>query len=202
MTREPSAPTDAAIDRDDVTETPLDALRAQAAADPALPPFVRKLLAEGAPLEAIRLDGYGRWWHEGHPIDHPRVRALFHRSLARTEAGTWVLRVPPYTYPVLVDDVGHFVVRLIRDADGWSTLSSTGQREPLDPTTWMTDGDAWLGVRIHGGRDPARLVGAAHQTALDAIDADEDGWFVALDGDDGDVARIGPRTPDREGRES
>lgn len=179
----------------------LAALRARAAADPDVPPFVRRLLDEGARLEHIRLDAYGRWWHEGQPIDHPRVRTLFDRSLHRTAAGTWVLIVPPYTYPVLVDDVGRFVTQL-RDTDsGWQLELSTGEAEPLDASTWRTDGDAWLGVRLQCG-DEARLVGAAHQKALAAVDIDDDGWFVALDGPDGDVARIAMRDAARPGRES
>jgi hypothetical protein len=83
---------------------------------------------------------------------------------------------------VRVDDVAHFVVRLQDSADGWVLHLASGEICALDPMTWCTDGEAWIGVRVHDGAHEARLVGSAHQTALEAVDFDQDGWRVRLPG--------------------
>ena len=101
-------------------------------ADATLPEPVRKALLAGMPLERITLDADGRFWHEGDPIDNPRIAALFHRSIERTPGGTYVLHIPPFTYPIEVKDTPYFVTRVEVAGDGAHILLSDGTTEELD----------------------------------------------------------------------
>lgn len=156
----------------------LAALRDAAMNDPDVPENVRGFLRGGAKLDALRLDAFGEWTFNGSPVAHPRVRKLFSRSLSRTAAGTWVLSIPPYTYPVLVDGVGRFVHRLRGDRPEGELGS--GEWVPLNLGTLETDGGAYLGVAVDG--QPARLVGAAYRALSDGIDHDDQGWLVEWNG--------------------
>ena len=87
------------------TERPTEALtavRRAALQDPDLPSGLRRALESGAALEDIALDDRGRWWHEGVRIEHKRLSTLFHRGLEQTNSGTWLIALPPYSYPVHV----------------------------------------------------------------------------------------------------
>ena len=62
----------------------------------------------------IRLDGDGRFWHEGAEVTHHGLRAAFWRWLDRNPDGRWVLRLDDKRFVYLdVDDVP-FVVRSAR----------------------------------------------------------------------------------------
>lgn len=159
-------------------DSELDALRAAAVDDPDVPEAVRGFLAGGAKLDALRLDDRGRWTYNGTPVQHPRVAALFARSLHQTTKGTWVLRVPPYTYPVLVEGVGQFIDRVRSDLSEGHT---TGDRwVELNLATLETDGEEYLGVRIDGRA--ARLIGPAYQSVAAEVEADDDGWALCWNG--------------------
>ncbi|MCA1664059.1 MAG: hypothetical protein LC659_07310, partial [Myxococcales bacterium] len=54
----------------------------------------------------IRLDGEGRFWHEGAEVTHQGLRAAFWRWLDRNPDGRWVLRLDAQRFVYLdVDDV-------------------------------------------------------------------------------------------------
>jgi hypothetical protein len=157
----------------------LAALRASAAADPEVPETVRNFLERGAPLEEIRLDAMGRWWHQGEVFENERLSALFHRSLRRTLAGTWILEIAPYSYPVLVDDVGRFAHKLrARDGVLWAERLDGGSEE-VDPTAIVTDGEHFLGYR---GADGAlrRFVGDAWHDVSALIDGEPGSWTICV----------------------
>ena len=95
--------------------------------------------------------------------------ALFSRSVHRTPAGTWVLRIPPYTYPVLVDRTGLFIDRIHATAAGeLQGRSSSGGWQTLDLATLHTDEDDYLGVRLDG--IPARLVAQAYRDIAEVLE--------------------------------
>ncbi len=110
-------------------------LLSEALADDTLPEPVRRALSSGKHLERITLDAEGRWWHEGDPIDHPRIADLFHRSIERTPGGTFVLHIPPFTYPIEVRDTPYFVRQVTIAADATPPVHlrlSDGSEEALD----------------------------------------------------------------------
>jgi len=120
----------------------------------------------------LRVDAQGRWWHEGEPVAHERVAALFSRGLGwRPRAGGGLLdgeatlTVGAQWCYVECDRTPFLVTRLTLDHDHeraeeggagearlWATLN-TGAREEV--------GGAWLEgevlfVELAGGA-PARL---------------------------------------------
>jgi hypothetical protein len=156
---------------------PLDALRAAALVDPEIPEDVRGFLRSGARLERLSLDRLGRWSFQGGAVEHSRVLALFNRSLHRTAAGTWVLRVPPFTYPVLVEGVGRFIRRLGSDSEGWFGTTTGDVRVPLRGAELITDGERFLGARVND--ELHRFIESAHQDVLSMVELDPDGRWRA-----------------------
>ncbi len=185
----------ATASNDDAIDDGLNRLRRQVIADTDVPVALREALAAGAALEEIRLDAAGRWWHQGERFSHPRLIALFSRSLVCTARGTWLVQVEPYSYPVAVDDVGFFVTGARPDGDGWLLRLSDGSEERLDPATLRSDGDTWLGCLVHAGHDEARIVDGAWIGLAEAIDdGDEGGWRLRRGADSWP---IGARAPFR-----
>lgn len=161
----------------------LDDLRQQTIDDPEVPEMVRRFLKGGAPLEDIRLSAYGQWRHEGDRFENKRLANLFHRSLKRTSKGTWVLEIPPYTYPVTVELTDTFISRL-------ETLSTqtrgrlVGDPDPerwvtVDLATIYTDGDDLLACRADG--KAARLVDSAYRTLAERLDVRGETYVIRLD---------------------
>jgi uncharacterized protein len=156
----------------------LDELRSQALADPDVPEGVRRALEAGAALEEIRLDARGRWWHQGEPFVHARLIALFHRSLARTPAGLWLLHIAPYSYPVVVDGAGRFAHRLHRDAAPWTLELLDGGSLAFRGETLWTDGEDGLYVEDEAGQT-VRLIEQAYRVLTESLEEDASGFSVA-----------------------
>src|SRR5690625_4529667 len=89
-----------------------DDLRAQVIQDEGIPATVRKFLAQGAPLEDIRLDRYARRFHQGRPFINQHLARLFHHSLNQPDQATWFLHIDPYSHPVAVELTNTSVDRL------------------------------------------------------------------------------------------
>ncbi len=163
----------------------LEDLRSAVVDDPDVPERVRGFLSGGAALDDITLGADGRWRHEGVPFSHSRLAKLFHRSLSQTAAGTWILTIPPYTYPVSVERWGHFVQAITSSApgDGRKDLTATfadGSKEPLDTATLATDGDEVITAEFARGQ--ARLIDAAYRTVTANLDHDGAGYTVEIFG--------------------
>lgn len=159
----------------------LEALRRRVLDDPEVPGLVRTFLERGAKLDDVRLDARGRWWHEHGPVENDRVARLFAMSLQRTKRGTWILEVPPYTYPVSVEDCGWFVDRFPLAHDAGAGHLTDGSEVDLRRATWVTDAETFFGVRLVDGR-LARFVGAAHENVLSRCDVDGDTIVIDVDG--------------------
>ena len=150
--------------------------------DPTLPEVVQNFLRSGATLEEIRLDAHGHWTHEGQPFDNPRLIALFSRSVDRTEGGTWVLKIDPFTYPITVEDTGFFV-RAVQ----WSTSPPTlhlsdGTTEALDLETIDYQSGGRLYCSIRDGRFRARFKRSAYHTIMTHLQ-ERDGDIYLVVGD-------------------
>ena len=159
-----------------MTQSDLDRLRAQALTDPSVPEPVRAALLRGAALEEIRLDATGRWWHQGEPFIHRGLQRLFYRNLHQSDGGTWLITLPPYSYPVIVEGCGRFIIR-IRDRGTHVEATELDERRVL--STWdtlWTDGEDVVGLALDG--QPARCIGAAHATLLADVDVEDQGEWV------------------------
>lgn len=159
----------------------LEELRRQAANDPGIPEGVRNFLLKGASLDSIRLDAFGRWFHQGEPFINLKLANLFHQSLYRTASGTWFLQIPPYTYPVSVDLTDRFVNKLL---DETSTprarlIGNPDASTPLDLRTLYTDGNSLIACIVQGS--PARLVESAYRDILEKIDEVNGEYFVTFE---------------------
>lgn len=158
-----------------------DALREQVIHDEGIPATVRKFLSQGAALEDIRLDAYGRWFHEGEPFINQNLARLFHRSLRRTDQGTWFLHIEPYSYPVTVELTDAFIDRLKNvqqhtyahfvgdDRDQWTAISL----EPL-----YSDAQEILAIE-HGGR-AVRFVKQAYRDLSEHLAFEGEGFALQL----------------------
>jgi uncharacterized protein len=161
------------------------------------PEFFRFPAPEGASREStIRLDGEGRFFHEGNLVEHPGLAAAM---------STWIRRHPDdgrfilsngydWTY-FTVDDAPFFVRRL--DPDGgkaWLELSD-GTREEWDPgRSFVGEGGALYAevkAKAEGGPFLAKFTRHA-QASLEPL-------LVPVGGEpavslSGRVVRIGKRT--------
>lgn len=155
----------------------LQDLRAQTIADGEIPPKIREFLAKGASLEEIRLDEFGKWFHEGEAFVHEGLSRLFHRSLRRTSAGTWTLVIEPYTYPVIVEKTGRFIRRLYTSDGALSGEDILEQRIEIRPDSLFTDGQTFIASDLGGGQ-LARFIESAHHDLLELIDVSADGAWI------------------------
>ncbi len=114
---------------------PLPAAIARLLADETLPAPVRQFLAAGGQLEQIVLDEQGLWSHQGEPFQNPALIALFSRSLVRTPGGTWLVHIPPFSYPVEVRDTPYFVRSARCAGDAVVLHLSDDSEERLEPAT-------------------------------------------------------------------
>lgn len=162
--------------RDQERGMDLNELRHRTLLDPNIPQGLRRALEAGASLESIHLDARGRWWHQGEPFINQRLIDLFHRSLHQTQAGTWLLTIPPFSYPVTVEHTGRFVHRVERRGEDYFLLTRDGREVSLDPARLSTDGVDGLFTDIDG--QTARLVDDAWKALSPLVDQIDGGWVL------------------------
>ncbi len=151
--------------------------------DETLPEVVKDYLRQGYELEEIRLDATGKWTHEGLDFENPNLIDLFSRSVDRTEGGTWVLEVGPFTYPITVEDTGFFVERIDLDKSPPRLHLSDETTEELDPTTLEYKPEGRLYCEVKGGDFRARFKKPAYYALADHF-VEEDGIVYAQFGAD------------------
>lgn len=159
----------------------LEQLRQQAILDEQIPEAVRKFLTAGAPLEDIRLDRFGRWFHEGEPFINQKLARLFHRSLQQTDHGNWFLHIEPYSYPVTVELTDLFIDRietLSTNTRGHFIGDLHEEWSPLRLQKLYTDGKDLIACQ-HEGR-PLRFVETAYRDLLEGLEEHRDGYAVRL----------------------
>lgn len=127
----------------------------------------------------------GSWSHEGVSITHPRLRAVFDRSVRYLpEADRYVVQVGRFRGQVEVEGAGFFVRSA--DPERGEVVLSDGTREPLDPATLeLVDGVLHCRVKreLAEGGLPARFTRAA-QAAL---------WLAVEERDGAPVLRLRDR---------
>ena len=154
--------------------------------DRTLPEVLRRIIESGVELKEIRLDRDGRWWFDGSEVEHPRVQQLFHRSIDRTEGGTWVLEVGRFTYPITVEDAPFMVLGVTVGPSGGcgteetavvSVRLSDGSSEAIDPETLIYREQAGLYVQVKQGRFEARFARGPYHELLSLLDEDDRGGY-------------------------
>lgn len=124
---------------------------------------------EPAELEKLRenshihLDMEGRFWHEGAPVEHPRVALLFHQGLGRSPDGRPTLTVGRTWCYVTADGP----LYRVRDAACWEDEGRVGRlarcvlrlddasEEELAPATLAWNDRGILTARVKAGRELA-----------------------------------------------
>lgn len=129
----------------------------------------------------------GRFTHEGFPLLHARLRALFERSVRYLpEEGRYVVQVGRFRGQLEVEEAGFFV-RAVDLARGTVALSDRSE-EPLDPATLRPsalDPDALLCTvkrALVAGGLPARFERGAQAELLLAVEEAGDGLALRLAG--------------------
>lgn len=129
----------------------------------------------------LRLDRELRWWHDGAPIEHPKIVEAFNVGLAPAEDGRFILRfgadwcfveVEDAAYAVLVVDVapeGRLFVRL-----------SDRTAEELDPATLELGPDGVVRCRVKAGRAKARFSRDAQFALGELLEATEAGLSLRV----------------------
>ncbi len=128
----------------------------------------------------------GSWTHEGHPIQHERLRAAFDRSVRYLpDERAFVVQLGRFRGLIEVEEAGFFVRELAGDTG--DLLLSDGSREAFDPATLEAsprDG-AWL-CRVKRDLVPdgllARFSHAAHAEILEHVVAGPEGPVLELGG--------------------
>jgi hypothetical protein len=117
------------------------------------PDFFRFPAPEGRSREStIRLDGVGRFWHDGRLVEHAGLSAAFHAWISRhPDDGRYVLSNGyDWTY-FTVDDAPYFV-RALRVEDARIVLLlSDGSEEAWDPETTRTANNGALYAVVKQG---------------------------------------------------
>jgi hypothetical protein len=125
----------------------------------------------------LLLDAQLRWFHDGEPIQHPRIVELFNESLVPTDDGRFQLRVGKDWAYVTVEDAAYLVTGI--DATETAVFLRLSDRtgEALVPATLVLSADGVLSVQVKQGRARARFSRAA-QVALGALLEESEGGLV------------------------
>lgn len=119
----------------------------------------------------IRLDGDGRFWHEGAEVTHHGLRAALWRWLDRNPDGRWVLRLDDKRF-VWLDVEGDvpYVVRSARwEGDrALMRLADDSEEELAYETLELRGGTPFC--RVKGGRFAARISTLAWNTLAERIE--------------------------------
>jgi len=133
------------------------------------PEFFRFPAPAGQSREStIRLDGDGRFWHDGELVVHPGLVEALPRWIARhPDDGRYILSNGyDWTY-FTVDDVPFFV-RAVTSATTPELLLSDGTREAFPERGYRTGREGALYCPVKGGEFEARFTPGA-QAALGAL---------------------------------
>jgi hypothetical protein len=165
------------------------------------PDFFRLPAPEGRSREStIRLDGHGRFWHEGAPVEHAGLAAALHGWIGRhPDDGRYIL-TNGYDWTYFTVDDAPYMVRTLRVEPGRIVLVlSDGTEEAWQPESSRVgeDGALYAAVKRSAPGGPYEAKFSRHaQSALGPVlepagrgGGESGGW-----GDGGTVAvKIGGR---------
>jgi hypothetical protein len=110
------------------------------------PEFFRLPAPEGRSREStIRLDGEGRFWHDGRRVDHPGLAAAFHAWISRHPDDGRLILTNGYDWTYFtVDDAPYFVLSLRVEAESVVLTLSDGTEETWEPEASLVGRDGAL----------------------------------------------------------
>lgn len=144
-------------------------------------PEIQKLM-EGLRQSGLRLDGEGRWWHQGEPVLHSRLARALSSWLDRKEDGRYILRLDEQRYAhVEVEDAPFQVLTLESRGEAiWITLSD-GSEEELAYGTLSEGASGALYCQVKGRLD-ARLSRQAQQLIAPYVEQAAEGFALRAAG--------------------
>ena len=150
------------------------------------PDFFRFPAPAGRSRESsIRLDGEGRFWHDGRLVEHGNMSAAFARWIdIHPDDGRYVLTNGyDWTY-FSVDDVPFFV-RSVRVEPAQLMLQlNDGSEEALEPRSLKLGARDALYLRVKGGKFAARFTPQAQLQLAPCLEEGPDGSVCLVVGED------------------
>ncbi len=105
----------------------------------------------------LTLDRELRWWHDGEPIEHPRIVEAFNRGVRVGDDGRYRLELADDWCFIEVEDAAYAVVAVdVGEGDRLALRLSDRTAEWLEPATLAAGDDGVLTARVKGGRAKAR----------------------------------------------
>lgn len=128
----------------------------------------------------LRLDRNGVFWHQGAPIEHPRLtRALLRWLDVRPSDGRPIVRLDERRYAyVEVDDAMLLVTSILWRGDQPIAVLNDETEEPLACDTLRVDAGDALYCDVRDGRLTARITPSAALSLADCIDETGDGSYA------------------------
>lgn len=132
------------------------------------PELLEKMRAIG-----LRLDRTGTFWHQGAPVEHPRLRQALLRWLDVRDDGRNIVRLDERRYAYVDVDDAHLRAKSARwDGDRCTMLWDDDQEEELDYSSLRQADDHAFYAKVRG-RLTGRIAGPAyHQIAERVVEAD------------------------------
>jgi hypothetical protein len=138
------------------------------------PDFFRFPAPEGRSREStIRLDGGGRFWHDGRPVEHAGLSAALHSWIGRhPDDGRYIL-TNGYDWTYFTVDDAPYLVRAVRiEAERIVLVLSDGTEEVWDPETTHigNEGALYAVVKRAAPQGPYEAKFTRHaQTSLEPV---------------------------------
>ncbi len=128
-------------------------------------------------------DAWGRWFHDGEPLEHPNLVEAFDRWLERAEDGRYCLKNDINWAYITIEGPPHFVRSArVEGADVIVSLSN-GTEEALVAKTLRQGQDGALYCDVIGGELPARFERHAMSQLESIIAEDDQGVYLDLGGE-------------------
>jgi hypothetical protein len=139
------------------------------------PEFFRLPPPAGRSREStIVLDRYGRWFHDGDPVEHRGMARGFSSWVARhPDDGRFIVTNGYDWCYITVEATAYFVTALAVSGDHVTVELSDGSTEPLEPATLSIDEDDVLRAKVKDGSFDARFNRAAQLQVAPLLDDQE-----------------------------
>jgi len=115
----------------------------------------------GIKVPELRLTRDGDWYVDGERIFHERTCTVLTENVHLLDDGRLASSIGRETVPIIVDDVGFFVLAADVRADTLNVRLSDGSEELVSA---LRTNDGRLYAQVKGGRAWARFSRAAHQS--------------------------------------